>query len=79
MTTIVVVPADLRVLGRAVVLEEGYMKAFALFVILLLVIPMTLLNPMGRDAFLGYYLGVIATWAAYVIGLRVAARPQTSS
>ena len=74
MTTIVVVPADLRVLGRAVVLEEGYMKAFALFVI-----PMTLLNPMGRDAFLGYYLGVIATWAAYVIGLRVAARPQTSS
>lgn len=37
------------------------MRAFALFVILLLVIPMILLNPMGREAFVGYYLGVIAT------------------
>ena len=56
------------------------MKAFALFVVLLLVIPTTMLNPMGRDAFLGYYAGVIATWAAYVIAFRVAgARQQVSS
>jgi hypothetical protein len=38
--------------------------------ILLLVIPMIILNPLGRSAFLGYYTGVIATWAAYVIVLR---------
>jgi hypothetical protein len=56
------------------------MKAFALFVVLLLVIPMTILNPLGRNAFLGYYTGVIATWAAYVITFRVAgARPHVSS
>jgi hypothetical protein len=56
------------------------MKAFALFVVLLLVIPMTILNPMGRDAFLGYYAGVIATWAAYVVAFRAAkAPPQISS
>ena len=48
------------------------MKAFALFVVLLLVIPMTILNPMGRDAFHGYYLGVIATWAGYVVACRTA-------
>jgi hypothetical protein len=79
MTAGVAVPGDRRVLRHALVLQEGYMRAFALFVILLLVIPMTLLNPLGRDAFLGYYLGVIATWAAYVIASRVAARPQTST
>jgi hypothetical protein len=39
-------------------------------VILFLVIPMVFLNDLGRPAFLGYYLGVIATWVAYVIGLR---------
>jgi hypothetical protein len=56
------------------------MKAFVLFVVLLLVIPTTILNPMGRDAFLGYYAGVIATWAAYVIAFGVAgARPPASS
>ena len=31
---------------------------------LLLVIPMIVLNPLGRSAFLGYYTGVIATWSA---------------
>ena len=59
---------------------EAHMRAFALLVVLLLVIPMTILNPMGRDAFLGYYAGVIATWATYVIAFRAAkARPQISS
>jgi hypothetical protein len=39
-------------------------------VVLLVVIPIIILNPLGRSAFLGYYTGVIATWAAYVIALR---------
>jgi hypothetical protein len=61
---------------------EAQMKAFAFLVVLLLVIPMTILNPMGRDAFLGYYAGVIATWAAYVFAFACAAakaRPEISS
>ena len=49
---------------------EQHLKTLALFVLLLLVVPMALLNPMGRDAFAGYYAGVIATWAAYVVALR---------
>jgi hypothetical protein len=43
------------------------MRAFLLCLILFLIIPMAILNPMGRDAFLGYYAGVIASWAVYVI------------
>ena len=39
-------------------------------VVLLLVIPMIILNPLGRPAFLGYYTCVIATWGAYMIALR---------
>lgn len=39
-------------------------------VVLMLVIPMIFLNPLGRSAFLGYYTGVIATWAAYTIALK---------
>ena len=39
-------------------------------IVLLLLIPMIILNPLGRSAFLGYYIGVIATWAACVIALR---------
>ena len=39
-------------------------------VVLLLVIPTISLNPLGRSAFVGYYTGVIASWAAYVIALR---------
>jgi hypothetical protein len=46
------------------------MKRFLLLIVLLLVVPMTVLNPLGRSAFLGYYAGVITTWAAYVIALR---------
>jgi hypothetical protein len=44
------------------------MKPFVFCVLLLMVVPMAILNPMGRPAFLGYYSGVIAT----VIGLRFA-------
>jgi hypothetical protein len=38
--------------------------------ILLLIVPKIFLNELGRPAFLGYYLGVIATGVAYVIALR---------
>jgi hypothetical protein len=55
------------------------MKALALAVVLLLVVPMTFLNPIGRDAFVGYYVGAIATWAVAVIGLRLAVRSQPSA
>jgi hypothetical protein len=44
------------------------MKQFIFCVLLLLVVPMVVLNPMGRPAFLGYYAGVIVT----VISLRLA-------
>jgi len=44
-------------------------KAFSLLVVLLLLVPMAVLNPMGRPAFLGYYAGVIATAIAYVVAL----------
>ena len=39
-------------------------------IVLLLVLPIIILNPLGRSAFVGYYTGVIASWAAYVIALR---------
>jgi hypothetical protein len=53
------------------------MKQFGLFVVLLLLVPMALLNPLGRDAFLGYYTGVIATWVAYILAARSASRVST--
>ncbi|HEV2986188.1 MAG TPA: hypothetical protein VGX46_17445 [Vicinamibacterales bacterium] len=40
------------------------MKTLLFFVLLLLLVPMSVLNPMGRPAFLGYYTGVIATLIA---------------
>ena len=46
------------------------MKAFASLVVLLLIIPVAVLNPIGREAFLGYYAGVIAAWGAFVIACR---------
>jgi hypothetical protein len=51
-------------------MREVNVKALGLFVVLLLVLPMLVLNPLGRPAFLGYYLGVIATWAAVVVAYR---------
>ena len=55
------------------------MKPLVLFLVLLLAVPMIALNPFGRGAFVGYYLGVVATWLAYVVALRRgAAIGQTS-
>ena len=46
------------------------MKTFAACTMLLLVVPMAVLNPLGREAFLGYYTGVVAMWAAVVLADR---------
>ena len=39
-------------------------------IVLFLAVPKIFLNGLGRPAFIGYYLGVLATWIAYVIALR---------
>ena len=39
---------------------------------------MKALNPMGREAFLGYYTGIIAAWAAFVIACRYGQLPHHS-
>jgi hypothetical protein len=41
------------------------MKQLFVSALLLAVIPMALLNPLGRDAFIGYYAGVIAMWFVF--------------
>ena len=41
------------------------MKRFVVCLALLLVVPMVLLNPLGREAFLGYYLGILAMWLTF--------------
>jgi hypothetical protein len=41
-------------------------KQFVVSALLLAVIPMLCLNPLGREAFIGYYLGVVATWLVVV-------------
>jgi hypothetical protein len=43
------------------------MTRFVASAIVLAVIPISMLNPMGRPAFLGYYLGVITMWLLFVI------------
>ena len=47
------------------------MKQFFVSALLLAVIPVVLLNPLGREAFIGYYVGVIATWFVFVCVGRV--------
>ena len=45
------------------------MTRFLVGMLVMLVVPMTFLNPMGRPAFLGYYLGVVTMWVvARVVG-----------
>jgi hypothetical protein len=41
-------------------------KQFVVSALLLAVIPMLCLNPLGREAFMGYYLGAVATWLVVV-------------
>ena len=48
-------------------------------ILLFLVIPMLVLNPLGRTAFIGYYVGVISTWLAYGVALHrtsMSSRPE---
>jgi hypothetical protein len=46
------------------------MRNFILFALLLLATPMFFLNPLGRPAFIGFYVGVIATWLAFMAASR---------
>jgi hypothetical protein len=54
------------------------MTRFIASAIVLAVVPMTMLNEMGRPGFLGYYLGVITMWLLFVIvGKRAATSAET--
>ena len=41
------------------------MKRFIVGSALLLIVPVALLNPSGREAFLGYYVGILAMWLTF--------------
>lgn len=41
------------------------MKRLAASFALLLIAPIALLNPLGREAFLGYYVGIFAMWLTF--------------
>jgi hypothetical protein len=43
------------------------MIKFLVGTLVMLVVPMALLNPMGRPAFLGYYLGVVTMWVVVMV------------
>ena len=45
------------------------MSKWMIGILLFLAIPMMVLNPLGRPAFIGYYVGVISTWLAYLFAL----------
>ncbi|HKF67443.1 MAG TPA: hypothetical protein VKB36_12960 [Vicinamibacterales bacterium] len=50
------------------------MIKFLVATLVLLVVPMSLLNPMGRPAFLGYYLGITTMWFVVIVVGQVQAR-----
>ena len=52
------------------------MARFLVCALVLAVVPMSLLNPMGRPAFLGYYLGMATMWLVVLAVGRVQAAPQ---
>jgi len=43
------------------------MIRFLVCVLVMLVVPMSLLNPLGRPAFLGYYLGITTMWFVVMV------------
>ena len=43
---------------------------FLLCLIVLAAVPMSLLNGLGRPAFIGYYLGVLTLWLLFVVAGR---------
>ena len=49
------------------------MARFIVCTLVLEVRPMSLLNPMGRPAFLGYYLGIVTMWFVVVAVGRIQA------
>ena len=49
------------------------MARFIVCTLVLAVVPMSLLNPTGRPAFLGYYLGIVTMWFVVVAVGRIQA------
>jgi hypothetical protein len=43
---------------------------FLVCLIVLAAVPMSLLNGLGRPAFIGYYLGVLTLWVVFVVAAR---------
>ena len=41
------------------------MKRLAICLVLLVMVPKFFLDPLGRPAFLGYYLGIVALWLTF--------------
>ncbi len=54
------------------------MKQFIGCVIVLAVIPMTMLGSAGRPGFLGYYLGILTMWLAFVLAASSDLAPSRS-
>jgi hypothetical protein len=54
-------------------MRGGGMAKFLVCTLVLAVVSMSLLNPMGRPAFLGYYLGIVTMWLVVVAVGRVQA------
>jgi hypothetical protein len=50
------------------------MIKFLVGALVMLIIPMALLNPLGRPAFLGYYLGIATMWCVVMVVGQVQAR-----
>lgn len=55
------------------------MIKFLVGVLVMLVIPMSLLNPLGRPAFLGYYLGIVTMWCVVMAVGQVQARTSSAT
>jgi hypothetical protein len=53
------------------------MIRFLVGVLVMLVVPMSLLNPLGRPAFLGYYLGIATMWFVVMVVGQVQAISST--
>jgi hypothetical protein len=54
------------------------MAKFLVCTLILAVVPMSLLNPLDRPAFLGYYLGIVTMWSVVVAVGRVQATVAAS-
>ena len=54
------------------------MIKFLVGALVMLIIPMALLNPLGRPAFLGYYLGITTMWSVVMVIGQIQAQRATA-